>query len=65
VLGATEVRVLISIILLLEVLVEASIIYLSALACLVLLILNLSDFFKLLKLADLRDREDSEKSAHH
>lgn len=63
VLGPTEVRILISFILVLEVLFESSIIYLSALACLVLLILNLTDFLKLLKLADLRDREDSEKSA--
>lgn len=64
-LGPTEVRILISMILLLEVLVEGTIIYLSALACLVLLIVNLSDFIKLLKLADLRDSEDSEKSSPH
>jgi len=59
--GPTEVRVLISLILVLEVLVKDSIIYSGALACLMLLISNIIDTKKLLRLADARDLTEKEK----
>ncbi|MDX9941315.1 MAG: CDP-alcohol phosphatidyltransferase [Bacteroidales bacterium] len=56
--GPTEVRLLISAILLLEVILQGSILYTASLACLLLLIFNLIDFKKILRLADARDREE-------
>ena len=56
--GPTEVRLLISAILLLEVILQGSILYTASLACLLLLIFNLIDFRKILRLADARDREE-------
>jgi hypothetical protein len=60
-LGPTEARILLSLILVLEVLLPDSIIYSSALACAVLLALNIKDLRSLLKMADLRDKREREE----
>ncbi len=57
-LGPTEVRVIISLFLILEVLLPDSIIYSGILACVILFIVNVVDFLKLLKLADQKDKEE-------
>ncbi|MBW6498408.1 MAG: CDP-alcohol phosphatidyltransferase [Bacteroidales bacterium] len=57
-LGPTEVRLIISLILVFEVLFKGSIHYLSAIACAVLLITNATDHIKLLRQANKRDREE-------
>lgn len=54
-LGPTEVRIIISLILILEVFVKGSILYTSAIACVALFITNTLDTIALLKLADARD----------
>ncbi|MGB4414131.1 MAG: CDP-alcohol phosphatidyltransferase family protein [Paludibacter sp.] len=59
-LGPTEVRIIISLILILEVLVNGSIHYSTALACIILLITNIIDTIKLLKLGDIRDKKEKE-----
>lgn len=59
-LGPTEVRVIICLILIAEVFFNGTINYLSAIACLVLLITNISDFHKLLQLANNRDITERE-----
>lgn len=59
-LGPTEVRIIISLILISEVLLNDSIIYLSAIACIILLIANILDTRKLLKSADVRDEEEKQ-----
>ncbi|GHV59245.1 hypothetical protein FACS1894182_13040 [Bacteroidia bacterium] len=59
--GPTEVRILLSVILVLEVLFKDSIMYSAMIACLILLILDIKDFRKLLKMADLRDKEEKRK----
>lgn len=56
--GPTEVRVLISIILISEVLFYGSIQYFVVIMCIALLIINISDTKKLLVLGDLRDKAD-------
>lgn len=56
--GPTEVRVLISMILILEAFVKDSIIYPAAGACVIIFIMNISDTIKLLKVADARDKEE-------
>jgi len=56
--GPTEVRIIISLILLLEVLVRGSILYAAFLACLILFIINIIDSYKLLRTGDNRDREE-------
>jgi phosphatidylglycerophosphate synthase len=58
--GPTEVRILISLMLILEVIVKDSILYTSALACLVLLIMNFLETRKILKSADERDKKEKE-----
>jgi phosphatidylglycerophosphate synthase len=58
ILGPTEARVFVSVILILEVLFTGILIYISALVCFVLLIMNILDSRKLLKLA--KDRDDNE-----
>ena len=63
--GPTEVRIILSIVLVLEVLITDSIIYSSAVACLILLILNIKDFRNLLVLADQRDEQDKEERSSH
>lgn len=59
-LGPTEVRIIISLILVSEVLLNGSIIYLSGIACVVLLITNILDTRKLLNAADMRDKEEKQ-----
>lgn len=56
--GPTEVRIVISIILVLEVVLKGSILYSAALACTLLFITNIIDTNKLLKMADDRDIEE-------
>jgi len=53
--GPTEVRLLISALMILEVIIPGSIIYLSGIMIIGLFIFNIIDFIKLLKLADERD----------
>lgn len=60
-LGPTEVRVVLSFILILEVLVRDSILISGLVACIILLISNIVDTTKLLKLADGVDREENAK----
>jgi len=60
-LGPTEARIVVSLILILEVLVKGSILYLSAFACVILFITNIIDTRKILKIAGARDREEREK----
>lgn len=57
-LGPTEVRIIISAILLIEVLFHGSIHYFGLGACIVLFLINISDTKKLLKMADERDIEE-------
>lgn len=54
--GPTEVRVIISLVLILEVLFEDSLLYTAAVVCVLLLLVNIIDFLKLLKIADERDK---------
>lgn len=61
ILGPTEVRVVLSLILVLEVLVRDSILISGLVACIILLISNIVDTTKLLKLADGVDREENAK----
>jgi phosphatidylglycerophosphate synthase len=58
--GPTEVRVVVSSILILEVLVKDSILYSGSIACIILLLSNIFDTLKLLKLADAQDKIDLE-----
>lgn len=57
-LGPTELRVIISLILVLEVFIEGSISYLAIAITILLFIINSIDSVKLLKAGDLRDREE-------
>ena len=59
--GPTEVRIVISMILVLEVAFKGSILYSAALACALLFITNVIDTNKLLKLANDRDIEEREQ----
>lgn len=59
-LGPTEVRVIICLILIAEVIFKGSIIYSGAIACLVLLIVNINDSHGLLQLANNRDIAEKE-----
>lgn len=60
-LGPTEVRIAIASILILEVIINDSIIYVGLVAILALFIVNVLDFKKLLGLADDRDKKESKK----
>lgn len=60
-LGPTEVRIAIASILILEVIINDSIIYVGLVALLALFIVNVLDFKKLLGLADDRDKKESKK----
>lgn len=60
--GPTEVRILVSAILILEVVFKGFLLYISAFACVVLLIVNILDFRKLLKLAYDRDIDELQKN---
>lgn len=59
--GPTEVRIIISAMLILEVIFKGSLMYSSAIACAILLIANILDFKKLLKLANDRDKNEKAK----
>lgn len=59
--GPTEVRMLISLIIIFEVFIPGSIGYLATAACIFLLISNLVEARKLLKLADIRDKEEKKR----
>lgn len=59
--GPTEVRIIISLILVLEVFVRDSIIYSGLIVCVMLLVSNIIDTKKLLHLADLRDIAEKEE----
>ncbi|MDR2287525.1 MAG: CDP-alcohol phosphatidyltransferase [Prevotellaceae bacterium] len=65
ILGPTEVRIIISMFLMVEVIWQGSIVYSGTLACVILFIINIIDSLKLLKIADSRDKEekDAKKSA--
>lgn len=54
--GPTELRIIIALILVLEVLFQGSITYLAGLITIVLFLINTIDSFKLLKLGDLKDK---------
>lgn len=56
--GPTELRFIIALILITEVLYQGSITYLAGLITIVLLIINTIDSFKLLKLGDLKDKSN-------
>jgi len=60
-LGPTEVRIIISVILLTEVLVKDSIVWVSGLACVILLIVDIHDLLKLLKVAADKDEKEKNK----
>ena len=57
--GPTEVRIIISIILIIEVIFNRSIIFFAIIANVGLLIANIMDFIKLLKAADSRDKQEN------
>lgn len=61
-LGPTEVRIIISAILLTEVLIKDSIVWVSGLACIILLIVDIHDLLKLLKVAGDRDENEKNKA---
>jgi len=61
IIGPTEVRILLCLVLILEVISPGTIIYSGIIACLVLLIFNIKDFRQLLKIADMRDKEEKEE----
>jgi phosphatidylglycerophosphate synthase len=63
ILGPTEVRVVISLILLAEVFIKDSIVYTGALACVVLLVVNVISTVELLIVADKRDKDEKESNA--
>ncbi|MDR1897502.1 MAG: CDP-alcohol phosphatidyltransferase [Prevotellaceae bacterium] len=63
-LGPTEVRIIISLILALEVVVKGSIMYSTIVACVVLFIFNVIDFVKLLKTANLKDTAEKSTKAN-
>ena len=61
-LGPTEVRIIISLILILEIIFVGPIVYFGALVCIVLFIINIIDFRKLLKMADQLDKKERESN---
>jgi hypothetical protein len=60
----TEVRIIISILLFLEVLLQNFIIYSGMATCAILLVVNLIDFRKLLEIADRRDKDEQTYKTH-
>lgn len=60
--GPTEVRIVISLILILEVLFTGSILYVSSMATAILLVMNIIDTNKLLKIADECDIREKEQT---
>ena len=66
-LGPTEVRIIVSAILVLEVLVEGSVLYFSALACAILFLVNVVDTLNLLRLTykmDMAEKEENMKKGN-
>lgn len=63
IMGPTEVRIIVSAVLVMEVILPASIHYVSIFVCLALLIVNILDSFKLLGIADKKDKEEKMESA--
>ncbi|MCK9163018.1 MAG: CDP-alcohol phosphatidyltransferase [Bacteroidales bacterium] len=61
-LGPTEVRIVICLVLILEVIFNGSFLYFAIISTLILLISNIKDISNLLKLADLRDKQEHEES---
>jgi len=61
ILGPTEVRLIISLLLVLEVVVPNSIIFSAIGACTILLVFNIVDSIKLLKMGDERDNEENKE----
>lgn len=57
-LGPTEARILISLLLVIEVIFNGILMYFGLAACIILLIINIIDFKKLLKMADMRDQDE-------
>jgi len=62
IIGPTEIRIILSIIISLEVLVKDSLLYLGILACIVLFAVNMFDFITLLRKAKARDDEEIKRS---
>jgi len=54
--GPTEARIIISIVLIFEVIIQNSILYTAGVVCVFLLFINVTDFLKLLKQADEKDK---------
>jgi hypothetical protein len=63
VLSPTEVRVIISLFLVIEIIWQYSIVYSGILACIILFIIDIIDSLKLLKAADRRDNEEKNAKA--
>jgi len=61
-LSPTEVRVIISLLLIFEVILPGSFVYAGILVCVVLFVVNIIDFVNLLKIADSLDKEERNKS---
>ncbi|MDD4829846.1 hypothetical protein SDC9_93032 [bioreactor metagenome] len=61
-LGPTEVRIVICLVLVIEVIFNGTFVYFAALSTLILLISNIKDIISLLKLADLRDKQEHEEA---
>ncbi|MBB3188164.1 CDP-alcohol phosphatidyltransferase family protein [Microbacter margulisiae] len=61
--GPTEVRIIVALILILEVLIHNSILYIGLFICVFLFISNITETIKLLKLSDARDKEEMGKSS--
>lgn len=57
-LGPTEVRIILSLLLISEVIFRGTLMYFGLVACAILLIVNIIDFRKLLKMADQRDKDE-------
>lgn len=62
--GPTEVRVLISIFMILEVIFNGSFLYLAAITVIILFVSNIWEFKKLSKMADQRDREERKQTGN-
>lgn len=60
--GPTEVRIIISLILIMEVFIQGSIIYFAMVACACIFISNLIETVKLLKAASMRDQKEKKDS---
>ncbi|HEY6913267.1 MAG TPA: CDP-alcohol phosphatidyltransferase family protein [Paludibacter sp.] len=63
--GPTEVRIVISMILILEVIFKGSILYISSIATAILFVINMVDTRKLLKLADECDIREKEQAGNN